>query len=220
MLEIVGDLALDPVRIDGDDVILGRGPASDIVLEDPRVSRQHARLWIDEHRMMVEDLGSKAGTVVNGQPVSGSVELRTGDHLRLGLTELAVVWQPGAAGTLEMPVVQTGETGRPDEPVAAAPPASDEREEASGYRTYFGVATIDAGAVSRLRDNTLPPAVETPAPRASAPVIPAPARHRRPMHPVGGAGALEHPQPDEPAEPRRRGGWLRRLIARLRRRPS
>lgn len=115
LLEIVGELDLAPVRIDGDEAILGRDPSSDVVLEDPRVSRRHARVWVDEHLMMIQDLGSKAGTVVNGHSITGPVELHTGDHLRLGLTELAVVWNPGLANTLDMPVL---------DPEAEAEPAT------------------------------------------------------------------------------------------------
>ena len=48
--------------------ILGRSPASDVVLNYPVVSRQHAALIrTGEDRWTVYDLGSKSGTSINGK---------------------------------------------------------------------------------------------------------------------------------------------------------
>ena len=50
--------------------ILGRSPASDVLLNYPVVSRQHAALIRSaDDRWMVYDLDSKSGTAVNGTPV-------------------------------------------------------------------------------------------------------------------------------------------------------
>lgn len=139
MFEIVGELEADPVRIDADEVILGRDPGSDVIFEDPRVSRRHARVWIDEHQMMIEDLGSKSGTIVNGRAIVAPVEIVTGDHIRLGLTELAVVWNPGMADTLEMPLVDS-DSGDGEPMWVTAP--SDQSDATEGtYRTYVGLST-------------------------------------------------------------------------------
>lgn len=66
--------------------ILGRGPSSDVVLNYPVVSRQHAALIRGEDdRWTAYDLGSKSGTKINGKPVeAGGSSLSFGDVLSLG----------------------------------------------------------------------------------------------------------------------------------------
>ncbi len=59
-------------------VSVGRRAANDVIFENPRVSRQHAQLRWRYGRFIVYDLGSRAGTLVNGVRVRESV-LRPGD---------------------------------------------------------------------------------------------------------------------------------------------
>ena len=67
----------------GETAIVGRDPCADIVVPDPRVSRRHARLtWLDG-RCVLEDLGSKNGTFVNGERWS-STELHDHDWVSFG----------------------------------------------------------------------------------------------------------------------------------------
>lgn len=71
----------------GGEARVGRDPSADIVLTDPRVSRRHARVWLDAGLLMIEDLGSTGGTAVNGRPVARPVPLAEGDTLTMGGTE-------------------------------------------------------------------------------------------------------------------------------------
>jgi len=71
----------------GDSVSLGRGLENDIVLEDRRVSRIHARLVNTGGYWTARDEGSTNGTFVNGRMVSQHV-LTNGDRLSLGGLEL------------------------------------------------------------------------------------------------------------------------------------
>jgi FHA domain-containing protein len=76
--------------VDGE-VILGREhPTADLVIADPGVSRRHARVLPRDGGVIVEDLGSSNGTFVNGNRISGPVELDTGDQLQLGDTLVGV----------------------------------------------------------------------------------------------------------------------------------
>ena len=69
------------------ELILGREHSTaDLVIEDPSVSRRHARVLPQGRAVIVEDLGSSNGTYVNGDRISGPVELDTGDELQLGDT--------------------------------------------------------------------------------------------------------------------------------------
>lgn len=68
---------------------VGRSETAAIRVDDPRVSRRHARLFLDEGSLIVEDLGSPNGTVVNGLRVARQ-ELVAGDVLVLGKHKLRV----------------------------------------------------------------------------------------------------------------------------------
>jgi FHA domain len=87
--------------VDGE-LILGREDGSaDLVIDDPGVSRCHARLITDAGGVIVEDLGSSNGTYVNGERISGPVEVATGDEVQLGATVLGV--ERGTAATTLIP---------------------------------------------------------------------------------------------------------------------
>ena len=53
---------------DGEGCLVGRGEGCDLALDDARVSRRHARLAPFDGGWRVEDLGSKNGTLVDGEP--------------------------------------------------------------------------------------------------------------------------------------------------------
>jgi predicted component of type VI protein secretion system len=65
-------------------ITLGREAGSDIVLEDPQVSRHHARLTLQAGGYVIEDLGSTNGTFINEQRLTGAQPINPGDRLRLG----------------------------------------------------------------------------------------------------------------------------------------
>ena len=67
----------------GDVLVVGRDASSDILVDEPLVSRSHARLERRGAVYFVQDLGSTNFTRVNGDRVA-EVELRHGDELRFG----------------------------------------------------------------------------------------------------------------------------------------
>lgn len=71
--------------------LVGRGEGCQIVLDDPLVSRVHAVVFVEAGGMRVEDLGSRNGVRLNGEPVSAPRELSLGDVIRIGSAELVVV---------------------------------------------------------------------------------------------------------------------------------
>ena len=66
--------------------ILGRAPTSTLVLEDDFASSRHARVYQDDGRWWVEDLGSTNGTFVDGERITGPTELTPGRQVRIGQT--------------------------------------------------------------------------------------------------------------------------------------
>lgn len=76
------------IELSRDQLLVGRGDGCDVRFDDPFVSRTHARLQRHGQAVYVEDLGSSAGTFVNGVAASGSRELRHGDIVRFADVEL------------------------------------------------------------------------------------------------------------------------------------
>ena len=72
------------VKLDGW-IMIGRSPASDLVLDDPYVSQTHARVVPRGQLHFVEDLGSTNGTFVNGREVV-EAQLLLDAELRVGET--------------------------------------------------------------------------------------------------------------------------------------
>ena len=68
--------------------LIGRSSECQVTIEDPLVSRQHARILIDGDEAVLEDLGSRNGVKLNGAPVKKPTPLKDGDRLRIGTQEL------------------------------------------------------------------------------------------------------------------------------------
>lgn len=66
------------------EVTVGRAPGCSVLLDDPTVSSRHARLSPQGGRLVVEDVGSRNGTLVNGRRVKGATEVSVGDRLSIG----------------------------------------------------------------------------------------------------------------------------------------
>ena len=68
-------------------MVLGRGVEADIRLSDTGVSRRHAEIRLEGHRVAISDLGSTNGTSVNGRTVQTAL-LNDADQVGLGATLL------------------------------------------------------------------------------------------------------------------------------------
>lgn len=66
------------------EIFLGRDLSNDIVINDPEVSRRHARLVKTGNVYAIEDLGSTNGTFLRGQRLSGLVVLISGEIVTFG----------------------------------------------------------------------------------------------------------------------------------------
>src|SRR3954453_10080270 len=82
-----------------EDFVVGRGESGMGTLGgDTEISRRHARFRRAEGgRIVVEDLGSTNGTVVNGERIAGPRVLAPGDRITLGRTTLEYEGGGGAA---------------------------------------------------------------------------------------------------------------------------
>jgi hypothetical protein len=74
-------LVLD--RAESEQLLVGRHPNCDVVVDEPSVSRRHAQLTYRDGAWVIQDLASTNGTLVNGERV-GRTALRAGDIVTLG----------------------------------------------------------------------------------------------------------------------------------------
>ena len=123
-----------------DEITIGRGEDSDIVLNIAEVSRKHAVLTKAEEGYMIRDLGSTNGTFVDKKAIGGKYLLKPGDTVMLGdaiyLTyqadadpeETLVSPRPEQPAAAEVTAVTPrGSDTAPREPAPAAPPAAEKQ---------------------------------------------------------------------------------------------
>ncbi|MFW6087212.1 MAG: FHA domain-containing protein [Myxococcota bacterium] len=86
------------LRIDGKDrilsageLVIGRSAECDVVLDDPMASRRHATLRVSSDGVVLEDLGSRNGVLVNGVRMFDPVTVGHGDRIRIGAAEMFVL---------------------------------------------------------------------------------------------------------------------------------
>jgi pSer/pThr/pTyr-binding forkhead associated (FHA) protein len=75
--------------------IVGRSQNCHLCAGSSAISRQHCAILRDENRVAIKDLGSRNGTYVNGQRITGEVELATGDEVIVGPLKFLVTITAG-----------------------------------------------------------------------------------------------------------------------------
>ena len=80
-----------------DEITIGRQEGNTIRLTERNVSRRHARLMRNNGHVLIEDLGSYNGIRINGDRISGQVQVADGDLIQIGDYDLALQAEEGAA---------------------------------------------------------------------------------------------------------------------------
>src|SRR3954452_11386606 len=87
-LEIWDSRGRDYKTLTGEVVLAGSAADADLVLDDKTVSAIHARFERAGNTWLVQDWGSKNGTLWNGRRLIGARRLRHGDEIVVGRTKL------------------------------------------------------------------------------------------------------------------------------------
>lgn len=127
-----------------DGFVLGRIAGCDLVVDDSKASRRHAKIHVQNGVAEIEDLQSSNGTLLNDKPVTRRM-LRDGDRIRIGQTVL--VFHEG-----ELP--------------GAAPPTSTAGAGFDDNELFADAASATAAAAP-------PPTRPAPSPPPPAPPAPA-----------------------------------------------
>jgi len=131
-------------KLDKDEFIIGRELINDLIISDPEISRKHARVFVKNNKLYLEDLSSTNGTFQSGKRVNKPVQLKSGDLINLGKSvvlefiveeieeikpALEVVEKPvkDSEGTEELKVVKPAEEKLPAKKVNPLKPSKKEK---------------------------------------------------------------------------------------------
>ena len=78
------------IELEEGENLLGREKGVRVWIDDPAVSRHHARIDVRGGKAILEDLGSKNGTLVNGRKTRGATPLADGDRVQIGRAEMVL----------------------------------------------------------------------------------------------------------------------------------
>lgn len=104
------------------EIYIGRDITNDIVINDPEVSRKHARLTVQSGGYLLEDLGSTNGTFIDGQRITGPHMMSPREVIMLGdnvsLVYEAVAGDPEATvavmpDQMATPIAPSPQMGQP-----------------------------------------------------------------------------------------------------------
>lgn len=85
LMEVEGPSPGKRFFLEQTELTIGRDESCDLVIPERQVSRQHARIRHESGRHILEDLGSKNGTFVNGSEVVEPHPLQDGDEIQIAL---------------------------------------------------------------------------------------------------------------------------------------
>jgi len=143
LLSLIDREPTPTISFRGAEMVIGRIPGCDQVIDLPMISSRHASLFREGVRILIEDLRSSNGTFVNGTRIEGPVVLNSGDEVGLGshlVTLAADSWTQ--ANVIQM--------AKPSEPLAGTPQAAvPSLTESSTTSSTSSLAIAFAGILSR-----------------------------------------------------------------------
>lgn len=152
LVVVRGRSANQALRLGNGITTVGRQADCQLRIGSSQVSRRHCQIYERDGKLIVMDLGSSNGTIVNGKKIEGMLVLKPGDVLTLGKVKLRVEVQgpaPGKPGSkpgdtavsenlltldeddeeFEIDFDEEAETGGETQTVSVAPPKSEAEAE-------------------------------------------------------------------------------------------
>ena len=93
MLRIIlkfNSTVIKELKIDQDEIIIGRDSGNDIQIDNVAVSREHAKIIRGPNYYLIEDLNSTNGTFVNGKKINKKF-LKEDDEISIGKHSLQII---------------------------------------------------------------------------------------------------------------------------------
>jgi len=104
MLRIIlkfNSTVIKELKIDQDEIIIGRDSDNDVQIDNVAVSREHAKIIRGQNYYLIEDLNSTNGTFVNGKKINKKY-LKEDDEISIGKHSLQIILE-------EHPAIRKGE---------------------------------------------------------------------------------------------------------------
>ena len=93
MLRIIlkfNSTVIKELKIDQDEIIIGRDSGNDVQIDNVAVSREHAKIIRGPNYYLIEDLNSTNGTFVNGKKINKKF-LKEDDEISIGKHSLQII---------------------------------------------------------------------------------------------------------------------------------
>jgi len=180
-----------PVSLEKVPMVMGRSEAADVALPFSSISREHARIFLEDDKLFIEDMGSSNGITINEKKVPKG-ELAPGDMVKLGVVEFRVARR----GDSTVVIQRAAE----EERVSATKPNKGLLLGIIGGGVALGLAVlVVAGGV--FKSNPAPTATPEPA-AVAAPATPAtPTPEAAPAAPVAPETPPAAAAPETPPAP-------------------
>lgn len=133
LLVLNNEQVIQEFRLDKTEIFIGRGPTNDLVIENPQVSRRHARLYYNGQGWLVENLSQSNQVTMRGNLLTAPAFLRNNDQFELGsFIAVKLFINPASAPSPNhhAPVVPLSSVsplppgvGIPTQPMPVVPPA-------------------------------------------------------------------------------------------------
>ena len=178
---LVGTNVGQTLKVPGPKFFIGRAEDCHLRPGSDLVSRHHCVLMVEGSSVVVRDFGSKNGTLVNGERISGEMVLNNGDQLKVGPLEFEVQLAESLAGakrpkvnSIKEAAVRTagsGEQGDLDLDALLSGPVDtgDTRELRRGDTAELDMASGDTAVINKPEPAAAPapPPKPEPAPAAA-----------------------------------------------------
>jgi pSer/pThr/pTyr-binding forkhead associated (FHA) protein len=79
--------------------LVGREAGCHLRPASPLISKKHCAFVVKDGKVFLQDFGSTNGSIVNGNPITGEVELKDSDHVKIGPLEFQVILEKSATET-------------------------------------------------------------------------------------------------------------------------
>ncbi len=179
------------IAVQGSEFVVGRAPECKLRPNSDMVSRRHCMIAVSGGRVTIRDLGSRNGTVVNGQKITGAQELRTGDKIKIGPLEFEVHLSTSVSGKKKPKVHNVQEAAARTVEAAAMP--RDREHDINDWLNEDDTTEGDTKKNKLTYTGSVPPAVENPT--VEIPAVEAPAasgQHQR-IDPLAAPGQAKKP---------------------------
>jgi predicted component of type VI protein secretion system len=170
------------IAVQGPEFLVGRAPECKLRPNSDMVSRRHCMISIAEGRATIRDLGSRNGTLVNGEKTVGEHELRTGDKIKVGPLEFEVHLSTSVSGKKKPKVHNVQEAA------ARTAEAAKPRDSEPDISDWLNEEEPDDETVNaKVNKTTVVPPKEKPAEAAPA------AGGQQRIDPLAGPGQAKKP---------------------------